>query len=194
VPAVLRSVDPGYVRCVMGDEDMSTENAKESPDGVPPEHGQLADRLERAIEEPEIRQDFHLRLDVEGGHAGERYEFRFRASGTGDAEVSLVDNLRGRRDEAKAAKLTQRDISGLLGSLDVSTLLGASRLRPRIPPGSVVGRLDVSDGRQNISILFMADPGQAESAGYRMPPGLAETLERLYELGAKHLGTKDVRP
>lgn len=173
---------------------MSAENEKEAPHGVPPDPGQLAERLERAREEPDIRRDVHVRLDVEGGHAGERYEFRFRASGTGDAEMSLVDNLRGRRDEATVAKLTRRDVSGLLRALDVSALLEASRKRPRIPPGSVVGRLEVRDGRQEISVLFMADPGQAESAGYRMPPGLAETLERLYDLGAKHLGAKDVRP
>jgi hypothetical protein len=173
---------------------MSDENAKAFPQGPPPDPGQLAERFERALKEPEVRREFHVSLNVEGGHAGERYEFRFRASGTGDAEVSLVDNLRGRRDEAKIVQLTQRDISGLLRALDVRTLLQASRMQPRIPPGSVVGRLEVSDGRQEISVLFMADPGQAESAGYRMPPGLAETLERLYDLGAKHLGAKDVRP
>jgi hypothetical protein len=152
---------------------MSDEDAKAFPQGPPPEPSELAERFDRAVKEPEVRREFQIRLNVEGGHAGERYEFRFHASGTGDAEVSLVDNLRERRRE---------------------TLLEASRSRPRIPPGSVVGRLEVGDGRQEISVLFMADPGQAESAGYRMPPELAEILQRLYDLGAKHLGEKDVRP
>jgi len=195
VPAVLRSARAGHVRRVMGDDSsMSAEHAKAAPEGPPPDRGQLAERLERAVKEPEIRREFQVRLDVEGGHAGERYEYRFRASGTGDAEVTLVDNLHGRHEQAKIARLTQQDLSGFLRALDVAALLEASRMKPRIPPGSVVGRLQVSDGRQEISVLFMADPGQAESAGYRMPPGLAEAVERLYDLGAKHLGAKDIRP
>jgi hypothetical protein len=173
---------------------MNSEDAKAAPEGPPPDSDQLAERLDRAVKEPEIRREFQVRLDVEGGHAGERYEFRFRASGTGDAEVTLVDNLRARREEAKVAQLTQQDLSGLLRALDVTALLEASRMKPRIPPGSVVGRLQVSDGRQEISVLFMADAGQAESAGYRMPPGLAEAVERLYDLGATRLGAKDIRP
>jgi hypothetical protein len=173
---------------------MSDEDAKAFPQGPPPEPGELAERFDRAVKDPELRREVQVRLNVEGGHAGERYEFRFHASGTGDAEVSLVDNLRERRREAKIAQLSQRELSGLLRALDVRTLLEASRSRPRIPPGSVVGRLEVSDGRQEMSVLFMADPGQAESAGYRMPPELAEILQRLYDLGAKHLGEKDVRP
>jgi hypothetical protein len=173
---------------------MSDEYAKASPQGPPPDREQLAERLERAVKEPEVLRDFYLRLDVEGGHAGERYEFRLRASGTGDAQVSLVDNLRGRRQEATTVHFTQRDVAGLLRALDVRTLLEASRVQARIPPGSVVGRLEINDGRQQISALFMADPGQAESAGYRMPPRLAQLLELLYKLGAKHLRMKDVRP
>lgn len=173
---------------------MSEGEIKGVPEGPPPDPIRLAERLDRALKEPEVRGDVKVRLSVEGGHAGERYEFRLRLSGTGDAEISLLDNLRGRREEGRIAQVTQRDVTGLLRALDVQTLLLVSRARPRIPPGSVVGRLEVSDGQQEASALFMADPGQAESAGYRMPPGLARTLERLYELGAKHLGVKDIRP
>ena len=59
-----------------------------------------------------------------------------------------------------------------------------------IPPCSVVGVLEVFDGRERVRVVFMADPEQAREAGYRMPPAVSRLTKRIYTIAAQQLGLK----
>lgn len=87
--------------------------------------------------------------------------------------------------------MSAADFERLLRSVDVRRLKEARRTRmPRIPPCSVLGRLEVFDGRERVEVVFMADPEQARQAGYRMPPVIARVTERIYAIAAQQLGLK----
>ena len=173
---------------------MNTSVPKNVPAAVPPAPSRLDEVVRRARTDAATRPEIHITFDVEGGHRDERYEFRFRASGSGEVETELRDNLRGLAKERTISKLKSRELADLLTVIDVPRLVRASRLQQRIPPGSVVGRLEVRAAGQVITVVFMADPGQARSAGYELPEGVAEIMERILEIGAKAMGLDDVRP
>lgn len=173
---------------------MAEDEVKRSPTAVPPAPLELAGKIQQAIEDAKARVDIHVRLNVEGGQHEERYEFRFDASGAGEIECGLKCKLSGRAYESKITKLTSRDFASLLQTIDTEKLAEASKVTPRIPPDSLVGRLQVTDGNQEVSIIFMADPEQAKTAGYEPPPQVAKVIDKIYKLGAKKLGTDNVRP
>jgi hypothetical protein len=170
------------------------ESAKSYPAGAPVSPAQLAQTLKQAVDDPETRAPISVRLDVEGGQREDRYEFHFAAAGSGEAEVALLCNLRGRVFEPRRAELEEEELAGLLKAIDARSLAEASKARARIPPDSLVGRLRVSDGRQEMIVFFMADPEQARTAGYEPPAAIARVVDQIYALGAKALETEDVRP
>lgn len=170
------------------------ESAKGYPAGAPVAPAQLAQTLKQAVEDPEVRAPISVRLDVEGGQREDRYEFHFAAMGSGEAEAALLCNLRGRAIEPRRAQLEEAELAGLLKAIDARSLAEASKARARIPPDSLVGRLRVSDGKQEMIVFFMADPEQAKTAGYEPPAGVARVVDEIYALGAKALETEDVRP
>jgi hypothetical protein len=170
------------------------ESAKSYPAGAPVSPAQLAQTLKQAVKDPEARAPISVRLDIEGGQREDRYEFHFAAAGSGEAEAALLCNLRGRVFEPRRAQLDEGELAGLLETIDARSLAEASKARARIPPDSLVGRLRVSDGRQEMIVFFMADPEQARTAGYEPPAGIARVVDQIYALGAKALETEDVRP
>jgi hypothetical protein len=172
----------------------SDENSKASPVGAPFAARELAAKFRRAIDESEARSDLRVRLDVDGGPHDERYHFHFTTTGAHEAEAELHDRLRDRSVKRRPARLAAGDMTSLLKAIDVDGLVAASRIRPMIPPDSLVGRLRVGDGEQEVTVVFMADPEQARSAGYEPPGAVSRVVDRIYELGAKAVGAKDVRP
>ncbi len=170
------------------------ETSKASPAGTPFASTELAAKVREAVEKPEARRDLQVRLEIEGGQHEDRYLFQFTAVGSGEAEAGLSDRLRGLTLEPKRAKLAARDVASLLKLVDVEGLIAASRMRPRIPPDSLVGRLHVGDGAQGVTVVFMADEEQAKTAGYEPPRAVSRIVDQIYELGAKAMGTRDVRP
>jgi hypothetical protein len=130
-------------------------------------------------------------MTIDGGGHGERYSFHFEVSASGTVKCRFGSDLAGRRLGAPADRTKPVDLDDLLRRLDVSRLKQLRQARmPAIPPCSLVGRLEVFDGEQQLQIVFMADEGQARQAGYRMPPAVARAVDVLYDLGAKCLGLK----
>ena len=172
----------------------SDESSKASPAGTPFASTELATKVREAVDKPEARRDLQVRLEVEGGQHEDRYRFHFAATGSGEAEAGLHDGLRDVALEPKRAKLAARDMASLLKLIDVEGLIAASRIRPRIPPDSLVGRLHVGDGAQGVTVVFMADEEQAKTAGYELPRAVSRVVDQIYELGAKAVGTRDARP
>jgi len=167
---------------------------KQEPGAIPAAPGGLAVRVGPAGVAPDDPMGIHIRLEVTGGHADERYEFSFVADGSGEVTTSLLDRVRKVEKGARIGKLPRQDVARILKSIDVGRLAGAARAAQPIPPGSAVGRLTISDGSEEVSVVFMADRGQAETAGFRLDPALEETVEQIYRLAARQLGVKAVRP
>lgn len=170
------------------------ERFKATPAGAPDVPDELAAKIARALEDPKRGRDIHVRLDVEGGQHDERYEFHFDATAAGEATAGLRSELADKTLRAQTAKLPPRSRTQLLRALDVAELARAARVRPRIPPDSLIGRLEVTDGEQRVTAVFMADPEQARTAGFELPPELAKAVDTIYTLAARQLGEQDVRP
>lgn len=143
-----------------------------------------------------------VRLHIEGGNRAERYQFHFEISASGEVRSEMRSELSGRRVPAQATRLEPAEVERLLKTLDVAKLKkAAARLAPRkarpIPPCSLIGRLEVWDGRALVQVTFMADPGQAEHAGHKLPAELERLVEAIYSLAAREMGLETanaVRP
>ena len=86
------------------------------------------------------------------------------------------------------------DMTEVLTRLDIAQMEALSRSVPPIPPDSTVGILTVSDGRQDATIVFMADEGQAETAGFELPDDLRRAVDKIFEIGARQVDLESVRP
>jgi hypothetical protein len=176
---------------------MPEESKKISPAGAPFVPGEMAERLRSASEQPEAAAGVQLRLTVTGGHADERYDYRFEASGAGALSCDLHCRMTQRDAHVSNLRIERGDFVQLLRTIDVQKLIEVRRPLSRIPPCSLVGRFEIHDGVRQLTFLFMADPGQAESAGFRMPPELERIVEQVYSISAKYLrteGPNSVRP
>src|SRR5215207_3751976 len=167
---------------------------KAVPSGAPDDPDALANKLARAVEAPERGHEIRVSLDVEGGSHDERYELHFDASGAGDATAAMRSALDGKAVPPQTKRLPGRSRTQLLRALDVAKLARAATGRPRIPPDSLVGRLEVTDGEQRVTVVFMAEPQQARTAGFELPPELQKAVDTIYTLAARHLGERDIRP
>lgn len=174
--------------------DEQRDIGKEQPAAAPSVPGDLVKRVSEAISDPERARDLRVALWVEGGAPSERFELSFEATGSGEARARMKDEVKGRGETSRTVELTQSDFAELLRALDVRQLLRAADRSHPIPPDSVIGRLELTDGEQRISTVFMADPEQAKDAGYELPRAVAEAVDRIYELAARELDEKDVRP
>jgi hypothetical protein len=173
---------------------MAEEITKQSPGGAPIAPGGLAARIGPAGVAPEDPSGIRIRLEVVGGHADERYEFRFEADGAGSATLHMVDRIRKVEKSRREEKLAKDDVARIVKSLDAGRLAEMTRGPQPIPPDSVVGRLTVAGGGEEVSVIFMADREQAEAAGVRLDPAVAEAVEEIYRLAGRRLGVKDIRP
>ncbi len=173
---------------------MAEETTKQTPAGLPPMPGDLAARIGPAGVAPADVSGIRIRLEVTGGSAAERYEFKFEVHGPGEFTTTLLDRMRKTEKDIRFGKVSREDVARILKSVDARRLAEAARVTRPIPPDSVVGRLTIADGREEVSVVFMADPDQAKTAGVRLDPALGETVERIYRLAARHLKVKRVKP
>jgi len=173
---------------------MSNEKGKVSPTGLPLTVRELETKLQQVGKDPEADGPFGVRLSVSGGIEGERYDFQFAASGEGRAQIGLRCQMTERAFEAKQYDLPREELANVLESVQVEEMAYLEAQSVRFPPDSLIGRLELSDGERTIVSFFMADAGQAATAGFEMPSFLEKTTEAIYELAARVLDTKDVRP
>jgi hypothetical protein len=167
---------------------------KQEPAAAPGVPGTLVRKVSAGVSDPDSAGDLRVALWVEGGAPSERYEFSFEAAGSGEASARMRNEATGREAKARRIELERSDFSDLLRTLDVRNLIRLADRPQRIPPDSVIARLEVSDGEQRVSTVFMADPEQAKDAGYEVPRAVAETVDRIFDLAARELDEKDVRP
>lgn len=130
-------------------------------------------------------------MTIDGGNRGEEYSFHFEASAGGAVGCRFKSHLSGHHFDDSVSRIEPMEFDRLLRSLNVSRLKQARRRRmPPIPPCSLLGQLEVFDGKERVQVVFMADAGQAKQAGYRMPPVVRRATETIYSLAARRLGLK----
>jgi hypothetical protein len=170
------------------------DSTKATPGGAPDDRRTLADKLGPAETEPRAPAGIRVRLDVEGGSMPDRYELHFEATGAGDVQASVVDGLRGLEAVRNVGQVPPEQIRDIFKSLDVADFADVRRRLPPIPPDSTIGILTVSAGRDEETIVFMVDEGQAESAGFELPPNLRRAVDGIYEVAARQLDRDSIRP
>ncbi|MGH8914075.1 MAG: hypothetical protein ACRDZM_06095 [Acidimicrobiia bacterium] len=170
------------------------DNVKATPGGIPPDPTPLAAKVGAARAAPKDPTDLRVTLDMEGGSMEDRYEFHFEGSGAGDIQVKVRDRLRQLDIPPRAGQVEPGDMTEVFTSLEVGQMMALSRSMAPIPPDSTVGILTVSDGRQEAMIVFMADEGQAETAGFELPEDLRRAVDKIFEIGAKQVELESVRP
>lgn len=158
---------------------------KASPKGTPPAQQQPTGVVAEA---PRVR------MTIDGGSRGEEYSFHFEASAGGAVVCRLKSELSGRQFDDSVSRMESAELDDLLRSLDVTRLkqVRPSRMPP-IPPCSLLGQLEVFDGKDRVQIVFMADAGQAQQAGYRLPAVVARAIEIIYNRAARYLGLEGAK-
>ncbi len=172
-------------------------DSKSIPIGTPPVPDRVVRGLQAAIADPASRPQAYIRLRASGGVRGEAYDFEYRIDASGRTHTHLVDELKGRRETAPEAAdkaAGPKQFATLARALDIEALMRAEVPSGGFPPDSVVGRLEVSDGEQTVSFLFLADDKQAERVRRRAPDALREAVNAVFRAAAATLNAEDVRP
>ena len=170
------------------------DNAKATPGGIPQDPTPLAAKIGAANVAPKDPAGVRVTLDIEGGSAADRYEFHFEGTGSGDTQIALKDRLRQLEILPSVGEASVDEMTEVLTRLDIAQMETLSRSVPPIPPDSTVGILTVSDGRQDATIVFMADEGQAETAGFELPDDLRRAVDKIFDIGARQVDLESVRP
>jgi hypothetical protein len=165
----------------------------EMPQQIPPAVEQVRDELRSALRDPSRLREVRVRLTISGGLPEERYELRFGAEG-GKVDCALARVQTGAKTQAETYELSDRELAELFERMDLLQLLKGDVPRPLIPPDSLVGRLELSAGREPVTLYFMADPGQARDAGFEPPPALAKAIKAIYGICGRVLGIERLAP
>jgi len=94
---------------------------------------------------------------------------------------------------SKPGALSRTEFVSLLRAADIAALIETKRPLVRIPPCSLLGRVEILGGAQKMTFIFMADQGQAEQAGMEPPPALARLVDKIFEVSAAHMEVKAAR-
>jgi hypothetical protein len=133
-----------------------------------------------------------ISVRIDGGPRGEEYRLHFEAAAGGAILLNYKSDLADRQVDGSRGTLAPAEFDRLLRGANLRQLRTARRaLPPRIPPCSVIGVLEIFDGRERVEVMFMADREQAREAGYRMPPAVSRLVDRIYTIAARQLGLKD---
>jgi hypothetical protein len=152
----------------------------------------LSERLALAATDEAIRRSLTVKMKVGGGLRSQEYSFDFTATGEGRADCRFECRVSGRSGESAKATFGERDFVTLLKKVQPAMLL--PRHQPQFLPDTLIGILEVSDGREIQRIYFAADPDQAETQGQRPPPELLDAINAIYSAGSRLTGQRSVKP
>lgn len=171
-----------------------SDREKAAPGAIPPDETPLASKVGAANVSPEDPTQLVVRLDVEGGSGADRYELHLVGTGSGDVQLEVKDRLRQIEFSPRVGQARAEEVADVLKCIDIAQIIEFSGRIPPIPPDSVVGILRITDGKEEVSLPFMADEGQAENAGFELPEELREAIDAIFEISARQLDVESVRP
>jgi hypothetical protein len=150
----------------------------------------LEQKLERAARD-DVDRELRVSLLVAGGAPSQRYRFHFAAEGSGRVHCEWRCELSGREAaNASRRKLDRKQFADLVRTLEASGMLEVPAEQPRFEPDTIVGTLELSDGRSSLIWDFAADPEQAKTQGVVPPFALKRAADEIYSLGAKLMGKR----
>jgi hypothetical protein len=175
---------------------MPTE-PKSIPIHVPHTPGRIVEGIYEAIADPKTHPQAYIRLTVSGGIRGEAYDFEYRIDAKGQSNVRLRDELKNFQTQVIQADtefIDPKCFATLVSALDIANLIRCETQSGGFPPDSVVGRLEISDGDQKATFLFLANEEQAKQARLLAPDPLRKAVDTIYRTAATHLRMENVRP
>jgi hypothetical protein len=170
------------------------KDGKLKPIEWPELYAPLWETLDKSLADVDVRSKFLVELRVSGGMPSQAYYFHFRASGAGTVQCAIRSVLHGREGRREDASLDQRDWMMLLETIHTSGVLGIPQEAPRFLPDTVVGYLEISDGKSTHRVYFAADEEQATVQAKVPPPELIKVVDTIYQLGSKLLDMPSVKP
>lgn len=148
----------------------------------------------RAITEPQTGEDIIVKLKVSGGIPSKAYRFDFQASGKGEFHCEMKCELSKRETKASKRTIESKQFANLLKNLAASGVLETEQEPPRFLPDTVIGTLEISDGKSAHRIYFAADPEQAITQGKVPSPEVLKAVDSIYALASKLTGQRMVKP
>jgi hypothetical protein len=122
--------------------------------------------LRQALDSPEKLRDLRIALTVSGGMPDERYDLRFVARGDGEVACGLDSGTTPAALGMQSKRLSVQEMAGLIDRMRLADLLETDVSMPRIPPDSLVGRIEIAaQGGEPLVIYFMADESGANCGG-----------------------------
>ena len=167
---------------------------KSIPTQSPVTSSSLAERLRVVRKLPEEMRGIRVTLHVSGGVAGQSYTFRFTASGEGDVTCHIRCELSKRDAHTRKSQLSQEEFGDLLDKIRSSKLLELDPEPAGFLPDTVVGCLEITDGRNVYRTYFAADADQARVQNRIVPRPLKRAVDAIYTLGTQLTGLKSVSP
>lgn len=171
---------------------MDKGEEKRAPGGLPADAPLSPEGVERVLDDPEARRKARFRLTVSGGLPSEVQPFSLDLDGGGQIALTRFEAVGAAREET--GRVDEAVVLRLLRDVGAAARAAATPPRARIPPDSLVGRLEISLGGEVQQILFMADEEQARTAGFHVPPQIERLIDDLYRMGGTVAGTASLKP
>ncbi len=172
---------------------MNNTPVKDPPKGAPPDQ----QPVEKTIDEVLTNGDKHrasVLLNISGGHAGEKFHLDIKLDSGGTMTCDMSCELSKRHIEPLQLTVEPEELAKVLTAFSPALKDDDSERQGGFPPCSLIGRLTVLiDDRQTVR-YFMADPGQAETEGYKPPDYVQNTTEALYRFAERKTGIDNIRP
>jgi hypothetical protein len=148
----------------------------------------------KAVQEPRAAEEITVTLKISGGLPSQAYRFEFRASGKGDVHCEMASELTSRQAKTRARKLESKQFAALLRGLIASGVLEVPQEPPYFLPDTLVGLLEISDGKSAHRIYFAADPDQASVQEQAPRPEVKKAVDLIYSLASKVTGARAIKP
>jgi hypothetical protein len=166
---------------------------KDQPNLQPAPPDSLRENLAAQAERgpiPETR----VSLRIGGGLPSQSFHLEVEAAGDESGHSRIHCELSGRSAATEKTRLEAQAFQGLLGEIVKSGVLSLREERTLFLPDTLVGILEISDGKSLRRYYFAADPDQAETQGKVPPPELQKAIDAVYRLGSRLTGLESVKP
>lgn len=174
------------------------KNPKDEPK-VTPVSGSLQESLQESLASAvakagDERKKISVSLKIAGGLPSQAYRLDFQVSGEGAARSEMDCQMSGRKAKRETGTLNDAEFGKFLKKVVESGVLSIPQELPRFLPDTLVGVLEISDGVSVYRTYFAADPEQAKEQNQSLRPELEKTINEIYGMAAKVMGTRSVKP
>jgi hypothetical protein len=168
-------------------------SGKKAPTGIPQSIKLQQNNFNLSFKDQKNFKNLGLSMKIDGGVHGEKFKFDFDANAKGEVVCGMNCQLSDRQHKVKKYKVNTEVFQELFNLVNIGEYLKLQN-QIRIPPCSLIGRIELRNGKEKMEFIFMADKGQAEEVGYRIPDAMSVLIEKIYTITERQLKSKDIRP